>query len=271
MPSYFDKQRQPLLAKISGGWRGQSGSRQERGYGAAWNALRVQILERDKRLCQPCLALDRPTPARTVDHITPKAQGGTDEPENLRAICDACHAAKTAEEGLQARATLKAEGKRHIGVDGWAVEPKQWGFSIPHGMRPSAIPVHLVVGPPGSGKTTYVHQHARKTDKVIDLDEIKQRVGGRSYDVTEGVIKRSLAYRDMMIRSLADNRGGAAWLIVTAPTKAERAAWLEALGSMARLVVIDTDTALCIERIKADPDRAEARHEMIALAQRWER
>jgi len=37
-------------------------------------------------------------PAHAVDHIRPKSQGGTDDIENLRAICKACHQAKTQEE-----------------------------------------------------------------------------------------------------------------------------------------------------------------------------
>ncbi|MCK6475280.1 MAG: HNH endonuclease [Phycisphaerales bacterium] len=34
-----------------------------------------------------------------MDHVRNKASGGTDDPANLRGICDACHAAKTAAEG----------------------------------------------------------------------------------------------------------------------------------------------------------------------------
>jgi 5-methylcytosine-specific restriction protein A len=40
----------------------------------------------------------RITPARDVDHVTPKARGGTDEPVNLESICRSCHQRKTAEE-----------------------------------------------------------------------------------------------------------------------------------------------------------------------------
>lgn len=85
------------------GWGGQPGTRHQRGYGSAWDRLRVGILARDMHLCQPCLAEGRATPARTVDHIKPKAKGGTDNPENLRAICDECHKAKTTAEGHEAK------------------------------------------------------------------------------------------------------------------------------------------------------------------------
>lgn len=79
------------------------GSRQERGYGAEWDRVRKLILRRDKGLCQPCLKLGRPRPAKQVDHVVPKFEGGTDDESNLQAICIACHQAKTSEEALRGR------------------------------------------------------------------------------------------------------------------------------------------------------------------------
>jgi 5-methylcytosine-specific restriction endonuclease McrA len=48
----------------------------------AWSALRRTILQRDRWTCQVCGA-----PADSVDHIIPRARGGTDDPSNLRACC----------------------------------------------------------------------------------------------------------------------------------------------------------------------------------------
>jgi 5-methylcytosine-specific restriction endonuclease McrA len=43
-----------------------------------------------------------------VDHVTPKAKGGTDDMGNLAAICRDCHATKTAMEAAEAQGrTLK--------------------------------------------------------------------------------------------------------------------------------------------------------------------
>ena len=53
---------------------------------------------RDHYLCQVCMSEDRLTPATEVDHIIPKARGGTDNPDNLQAICAECHKTKTARE-----------------------------------------------------------------------------------------------------------------------------------------------------------------------------
>ena len=78
-------------------------SRQARGYGRQWERQREAILARDMGLCQPCQRAERVTPAREVDHIVPKAEGGTDDPDNLQAICIPCHQAKTAEEAARAQ------------------------------------------------------------------------------------------------------------------------------------------------------------------------
>ena len=90
-------------------------SRHERGYGREWGKLRKIILERDNYLCQPCKAEGRITAGNQVDHIKPKAKGGTDDPDNLQCICGPCHDAKTIEDkGGKARMTF--------GADGWPVE-----------------------------------------------------------------------------------------------------------------------------------------------------
>lgn len=73
-------------------------SRQERGYGATWDRLRLMVLAREP-LCRSCMAEGRTTPAEEVDHIIPLRQGGTNADGNLQALCRACHARKTATEG----------------------------------------------------------------------------------------------------------------------------------------------------------------------------
>lgn len=99
-----------------GGWKHDKRSRHERGYGATWDRLRLQILERDTYLCRcpECALRGRIRLASQVDHITPKAQGGGDSPSNLRAVSRQCHA----------RITLEQQGKRparRIGIDGFPV------------------------------------------------------------------------------------------------------------------------------------------------------
>jgi 5-methylcytosine-specific restriction protein A len=60
---------------------------------AAWKRVRLLVLVRDQHRCQiqgpKCV-----TVATTVDHITAKSQGGTDDPSNLRAACGPCNSSR---------------------------------------------------------------------------------------------------------------------------------------------------------------------------------
>ena len=78
-------------------------SRHERGYGAQWDKIRPIIIARDFGLCQPCKRKGRVTPFSAVDHIKPKASGGTDDHDNLECVCTPCHEAKSLAEAAQAQ------------------------------------------------------------------------------------------------------------------------------------------------------------------------
>ena len=80
------------------------GSASARGYGAAWRLVRQRVLDRDSHRCAACAGAGRVTPARCVDHIVPKEDGGGDEMMNLQALCQRCHDVKTATEKAARRA-----------------------------------------------------------------------------------------------------------------------------------------------------------------------
>jgi predicted kinase len=251
-------------------WNPEGKTTTERGYGWAWQQLRQRILSRDLHLCQPCQREGKVTPATQVDHIKPKAKGGTDDAGNLQSICVACHDAKTEAEaaGGQGRRV-----KQVIGADGWPVQPKrQWEdkprWSIPFGTQPSAIPVTIVCGPPASGKSYYVNANAKPGDVVIDFDVIRKSIGGKKWDQTDSVIRQAFKIRADLIRGLAHSTARHAWLIVTAPTQGERDAWQQALGN-AEVVVIATPVDQCLARIAADPDRAEAAEAQADAVRAW--
>lgn len=101
-------------------------SRQSRGYGAEWEKVRSQVIERAKGLCEGCARQGRTTPGKEVDHKVPKAkakvlgwsQAKTDHPNNLQYLCTPCHKRKTAEENGR----TYNEPRPAIGLDGWAIE-----------------------------------------------------------------------------------------------------------------------------------------------------
>lgn len=98
---------------MSGKWANQS-NRHARGYGYAWTKASAAAMERDGKLCQPCLALGRYTQAKEVDHIIPKAKGGSDDLSNLQSICIPCHKVKTAQDSGKPL-------RPRIGPDGWPI------------------------------------------------------------------------------------------------------------------------------------------------------
>lgn len=85
-------------------WRHDKSSA-ERGYGTRWRKLREIVLRRDAGICRcaECARLGRVRIATEVDHIRPKAEGGTDDLSNLRAIAKECHKIKTQAESKRAR------------------------------------------------------------------------------------------------------------------------------------------------------------------------
>jgi len=77
-------------------WAGRRGFE---GYKGDWLRIRAQVLK-EEPVCRMC----GQEPSVTVDHIVPRARGGTDDRSNLQALCGDCRRAKDARDA--------AEGKR---------------------------------------------------------------------------------------------------------------------------------------------------------------
>jgi 5-methylcytosine-specific restriction protein A len=101
------------------------GNRHARGYGTAWEKLRLIVLKRDCYLCQ-CPECEggvrRVRAAQEVDHRIPKAwfldgraTGNPDDLTNLRAVSSECHR----------RISLEQRGHKRrprIGLDGYPID-----------------------------------------------------------------------------------------------------------------------------------------------------
>ena len=85
---------QQHAAKVYDRWRGTPA---ERGYDHDWQRVRLEALKRDCYLCQMCLAQQRVTPAKDVDHIQPISVRPDLRLElsNLQSLCRSCHGLKT--------------------------------------------------------------------------------------------------------------------------------------------------------------------------------
>ena len=224
-------------------------SRHERGYGSAWERLRLVVLQRDMGLCQVCRTKGRLTPGSIVDHVRPKAEGGTDDLENLQVICKPCHTMKTAGES--------ARGGEHV-----QFEPEWLPLSL--------VPVTVVCGPPGSGKSTYVQQRAAVGDLVLDADVIAAEMFGLPlYHASFEQIKAASRYRNKLLAGLADSPCGyaKAWLIVTAGSDAKRQFWRKKYGE---LIVMTTPKRECMDRVRNDERRPErSKRAVIEAIMQW--
>lgn len=247
-----------------------------------WKRLRLAKLA-DKPLCEECRAIGILTPANTVDHITPVNHGGDPFPtlDGLRSLCPSCHGAKTAR-GIEAGAVRSSRPRKGCATDGRPFDPAHpWNGGtgvlpawkeerrLPRGLKPSRIPLTIVTGAPGSGKSTYVREHARPHDVVICLDTIMQQQSGLPEHQTSIVhLPRALRERNRLLRRLAiDKAHRRAWFITAAPNPRERKQWAQMLGG--ELVVMRTSLEECARRIRADASRQGHEERMIDAAARW--
>lgn len=164
-------------------------------------------------LCERCLDRGIIRPTDEIDHIIPVAMGGPDTDDNVQGLCTDCHKDKTAGEGANEHA---------------AANHPEW-------LRPSAIPLTILCGPPASGKTTYVRERAKPGDIVIDLDTIITSIQPKythwsSQGIDRLLLNKAIRQRNSMLGSLSRQTEGRAWFIVAAPTEAERKWWAGKLG-----------------------------------------
>jgi 5-methylcytosine-specific restriction protein A len=169
------------------------GTSAQRGYGSHWrNIIRPAFL-RDHSLCVICGAL-----AEVPDHwpetrasLVERGVSDPDASHRLRALCKPCH-------------------------DTHGLSYKPWAT------KRTNRRVTLVAGPPCAGKNTYVTQHAKSGEEVVDYDEIMARLSGRPlHHHDEAYVEAVRAERDQRIsRLLASGEYG--WIIASAPRSAQR-------------------------------------------------
>ncbi|WP_410494712.1 ATP-binding protein [Corynebacterium belfantii] len=111
--------------------------------------------------------------------------------------------------------------------------------------------LHVITGPPAAGKTTYVQQHAKDGDIIIDFDAIANTLAGKPLDNhthTHETPQLARAGREAMRRQalkLADTCD--IWLIHTKPTPKQLA---EYRYVNAEIITVDPGKHTVIQRCK---------------------
>ncbi|MFH9957323.1 AAA family ATPase [Streptomyces roseolus] len=186
-----------------------------------WPLLRDQVLS-EEPLCRAQCG----RPPGVVDHIRPHR--GDEllafDRTNLQALCKGCHDAKTA---------------------------RETGFAGAGVRRLTAAEVTLVCGPPCSGKTTYVREHAERGDLVVDWDALAQALGSpHPHDHPRSLVPFVAEARDAVVARLERRHDVArVWIIATAPRGSDRA---RLAPEGARVVLLATDEDECVRRARQD-------------------
>lgn len=161
-----------------------------------WRKVKAEALKRSNHMCEVCRVKGKVTPADHVHHIIKVSDGNSSTHynlDNLIAVCAKCH--------------NKVEGMNMKSLVEYLRELSD--------MKDVNARLKIIYGPPCSGKTTYVKEHMKPGDIVIDMDYIKHAL---TYsDIHSEVDKDTLQYmfrlRKLMLNNPKPN--STTWLITT--------------------------------------------------------
>lgn len=185
---------------------------------AVTKRIRFEVLRRDSHTCRYC-GRTAPDVGLTVDHVTPVALGGTDDPSNLVAACRDCNygkasttpdsttVAQVSEAALQWAEAVKLAGKQMLAAeradktrhDWFLDEWKQWdgdGGYLPDGWAKS-VDAWLNAGLP-------------KASLIDCLDIALGNRGVRHYDVFAymgGIARKKIEKLHAAAQAIVAERG----------------------------------------------------------------
>ena len=110
--------------------------------------------------------------------------------------------------------------------------------------------IHIISGPPCSGKSTYVQEHAKNDDLCVDYDLIAQSLGSKNPHSARGLIKQAaFEAREGAIQTALKNPEFESWIIHTSPSK-DHIRKYEDAG--ADFIELDPGKNVCLERAIQD-------------------
>lgn len=223
-----------------------------------WKDKRWSVLVRDQFTCQLCKRIESDTSLLVCDHIEPH-RGDVEKfwADPCQTLCKTCHDSVKQQEEIAAR----------MAGDDIAGKPAAYR---PEWLKPSAIPLTIVCGPPAAGKNWYVRQHASPHDLLIDLDAIVADLIGlpmsHQWD-RHRWLDLAIRKRNAMLGELSKRPASpAAWLIMTEP-KAEHRQWWATTMQPKAIVVIEVGEDTCMANAAKDADRDL--HHTCLMVRRW--
>ena len=196
-----------------------------------WRKARMSYLL-SHPLCVNCLNFERVVSATVVDHIQDH-KGDKNlfwDNKNWQSLCISCHNSKTA----------SSHDKT---------------IYFPENIPLPRMEVIVVIGAPGSGKSTYADNKREKKDLVIDVDVIISQLAKKQiHEADFGTyIHMALNERNRILRELNNSKYDKVWLITTSPKPEHQKFWKETLN--AKIIVLEIPRNICYQRIAQDERR----------------
>ena len=108
--------------------------------------------------------------------------------------------------------------------------------------------LHVIIGAPCAGKSTYVRNHAKDGDVIVDYDAIARALGAGDHlpdgDIKQAAFRARKSVIDYCVETKCE-----AWIIHSLPTDEQREAYEKA---DAEFIELDTDMETCLQRANDD-------------------
>lgn len=110
--------------------------------------------------------------------------------------------------------------------------------------------IHVIIGPPCAGKSTYIDDHAQDGDLRIDFDRIAQTLGSPSAHESVGLVRKAaFDAREAAIRAALDDTESESWIIHSFPNENQMKIYEDA---GAEIIELDPGRDECLARAEAD-------------------
>lgn len=122
------------------------------------------------------------------------------------------------------------------------------------------MPVRLITGPPGAGKNTYIKEHGKEGDFIVDFDAIREAYPQMGLDGWKAI--RSV------LEEQAKSFDGDAWVIRCVADAEKRQTLAQSLGAI-ETVVLETPADVAKERVKERNRNPERNDEVFGAIDEW--
>ena len=208
-----------------------------------WEACRNSYYIMQNGICEECGGA-----GDEVHHIIFLTPQNINDPfialnhDNLKLLCRECHNKEHEKAKRMTELNRTRENRFEYDEEGNIIQSK----------------VFIVWGCYGSGKSTYVKQHLKKGDLIIDLDLLGQAISGQGKtELPYSLLPLALSLRDYLYSKVEREEitRGNVYITSALPIKKEREEFAQRLN--AELIYIDATEEECLRRVLADKERVD--------------